>query len=520
MAQTRSFEQLREYFVNPTDPKAAEDLALLGAEAIRAMARIYASGGELCQIPADLNVNSDLLRVTNELLKEESKTRRFDSKFMGQIKTQGNIGTILAKLIAGYMSTNTIIKEGGPSEHSMEHEVIDWMKSIFGYDQDGSSGNVVSGGTLANLAVLWAVRQRALNKEHERTRRSMRALERDMRLVVLESNMGHYSVEKSCSIVGLDCVKVPSVGYKTNIGIMERAIKKINSAGGTVAAIIGLAGETETGMVDDLVGLADLAQKYDVHFHADAAYGGAYVLSSEGYRFRGIERADSITVDPHKLFYCSYPSAVVLFKDKNIHALIQRNPARYLGDSSAIGGVLGDPALRMFGFAARVEGSMGADGVMMPWVVKRLFGNDGMKVLLDHTLELTRYAYERVSRSELLRPLHVPETNTLLIGLATDYMIDRWYRLKWRREISTRLTSRQMEVALHQKLINQTQGDVDGLGYYVSTNDGVDPWDGAVSNSRTAFRMVPTHPYTKIADVEMTISLLEESLKKYRGKDE
>ena len=110
--------------------------------------------------------------------------------------------------------------------------------------------------------------------------------------------------------------------------------------GEKVIGILGIAGTTETGNIDDLEGIADIIDKFEKdigyrpHFHVDAAHGGGFVFHEEyspskNGKFKGIERADSVTIDPHKMLYTHYPAGMILFKDRQDHALLKQR-ADYL----------------------------------------------------------------------------------------------------------------------------------------------------------------------------------------------
>jgi len=481
----KKFEQAREYFTDPRRPETSEKLAQLGADTIRVMAQIYATGGDIEKMDQKTQDwlsrskdSDDLVEIMGELLQREIATRKFDHKFMGQIHPSGGKIGILANLVAAYMNTNTIVKEVSMSEHEMELEATDWLIDMFGYDKREASGNIVTDGTLANLAALWVAREKKIKELKETGKWKPGTI-----MHVLVNDMRHYSIDKACVILGTENVVLtllPRKGYKTDTEEAKKAIWKINRKGEHVLALVGLAGETETAEVDDLDGLANVASATKTHLHIDAAYGGPFILSSRGGLFKGINRADSITVDPHKMLYVPYQAGAVLFKSRKDHALIQKS-ARYLQPDDNKG-LLGDPVNRNFGFAARVEGSLGAGGVMATWATEKLLGKDGFTALLDHTLELTEYCYVRVNQSELLRPLHVPELNTLLIGLSNNLVLSK--------EGYSRLV-RDVQQAVDQK-----------YGYYVSTNDEVD-------NGRSAFRFVAMHPWTDIGDVENMVSCLE-----------
>lgn len=477
--------KVREYFINPRNAESSEGLAVLGADTIRAMAQIYATGGDIEQMDEKTQKwfsksgDSDAVaEIMGELLQRESLTRKFDHKFMGQIHPQGNMVGILANLVAAYINTNTIVKEVSSSEHKMELEITQWLAEMFGYNTRESSGNIVTDGTMANLAALWVAREKKIKELKEDGKWKSGTV-----MHVLVNDMRHYSIDKSCVILGTENVVMTLLdrkGYKTDVKSAARAIQKIHQRGEEILAIVGLAGETETAEVDDLEGLANLADVTGTYFHVDAAYGGPFVMSEKKGLFKGINRADSITVDPHKMLYVPYQAGAILFKDKRDHALIQKN-ARYLQPESNKG-LLGDPNERNFGFAARVEGSLGSGGVISTWATQKLLGKDGFVALLDHTLELTQHCYERVNESKILRPLHVPELNTLLIGLSNNL------RLKPEK---------------YNEIIKEVQQTVDKkYGYYVSCNDEVD-------NGRSAFRFVAMHPWTDSSNVDELIKCLE-----------
>lgn len=491
----KRIEEVREYFVNPECPESVDDLAGLGAETIGEMARIYASGGRY--IP-EINGGGELAQVVDEMLKAEAATRIFDNKFMGQIHPQGNKIGILANMVAAYMNTNTVVREVSMAENRMEAEVLARMARWFGLPNGEFSGNMTVGGTTANLAAMWVAREK-VRQEMQNEGLSGRD-RREANLYIIGTEMAHYSIAKATDMLGGNVIflKAETEGYKTDPESVEKLVRAVVEGPGRdrrrehrVMAIVGLAGETETGEIDDLTALADIAEKYGVFLHVDAAYGGPFVLSKEGHRFAGIDRADSITIDPHKLLYVPYAAGAVLFRDYRSHMLVEagmRNHARYLlkedvrnGDSRR--------GERNFGMS-RVEGSMGSGGVIATWATLRLLGEEGITALLDHTIDLTRFAYERVLESEVFRPMHVPETNTLLIGLRGDLGLSKVVR---------------------DEVIQLAQARADAMGYYVSVN-------GELDEGSPVLRMVPMHPYTTKEDVAEVIAVLEAEIKNYIGR--
>ncbi len=481
---SKDLELVKNYFVNPTQPESAEDLSALSSEVVRVMAQIYAGQySEDQDHLAQATPEPALAEVIREMLQREAGTRIFDTHFMGQIHPQGNKIGIVSNLVAAYMNNNTVVQEVSTAENIMEQEVLDRLASWFGYDPQKYSGNIVSGGSTANLAALWVSRERALAKAQSR---------RNANLYVLGTEMAHYSVMKACDILGPRVIylTVPTTGYKTDVLAMERMVKQISNhqsrrdgVESQVMAIVGLAGETETGSVDDLEALADIAEAYQTHFHADAAYGGPFILSKEKSRFAGIERADSITVDPHKLLYTPYASGAILFKDARNHLLIEkdmREHARYLLNDETRSGHENRRTSRNFGMS-RVEGSMGSAGVISAWATMQLLGEAGLSVILDHTLELTEFAFQHVLSSRFMEPLEKPELNTLLIGLKKSLQIPK---------------------DTYNEFIAEVQQLADQQGFYISVN-------GEVDHGRSALRMVIMHPHTTAQDIQAFIDLLD-----------
>lgn len=488
---TQKLEQVKKFFVDPRNPESVEDLAVLGAEAIRTMAQIYATGGRIDLMSlktqkwlmANLEGNEDFLaKVLKGVLVEESGTRRFDHRFMGQIHPQGNKVGILANLIAAYMNTNTVVREVSSAENQMESEVLGWSADMFGYDRTEFSGNVVTGGTLANQTALWVARE---NLWEKLTREGLTRETDTKKMYVLSTEMKHYSLIKACEQLGLKFLPVALEGYKTSPSAMQEAINRVRQGGGEIAAMVGIAGETETAEVDNLNELVRIAYENDVYFHVDAAYGGPFILSRAKDKFNGINRADSITFDPHKMLFTPYSAGVILFKDYRKHMLIEkgmRENARYLLKQDVRDGKVDRNKERNFGMS-RVEGSMGSGGVIATYATIKLLEKEGIAALLDHTLDLAQFAYDRVQKSNILRPLHYPDLNTLLVGLNNDLVSESTYN----------------------HVVEMAQKRADARGYYVSTNDEVD-------HGKSAFRFVPTHPFTTVEDVSDVITVLEEEI--------
>lgn len=487
--KTTDLDAIKRFFVNPDDPRSAEDLARLGADTIKAMAQIYATGGVIENMAPDVREwllhpkgsDSDLSAVIGETLKRESKTRRFDNRFVGQIHPQGSKPGILSNLIAAYMNTNRIFYGVSQSEAFMERTLVRWLSKMFGYETSKSGGNITTGGTTANIEALWIAREKALEKIH------LKNVENNQPMYVFASDQRHYSIDKACQILGLRLITVESDYFKIDLKDLKTKIKNVGEGNGLVVAIIGTAGETETGMIEDLQGLAQITKESGTFFHVDAAYGGPFMLSRAGGLFAGISEADSITVDPHKMLYTPYPAGCILLKDRQDHFLISReHTVRYLRN-----------------VVPRVEGSMGSAGVISTWTTIKLLGAEGIASLLNHTLDLVDFAYEKISKSETFRPLYKPELNTLLIGLKDNF------KNEWR---SKGLTDDQIDKEIRD-MEDEDFGRMAPGDSYVAINSATD-LDKTTNFKFSVFRYLGTHPFTTTADVEVILSNLEITLRK------
>ncbi len=491
-----SIEGIRELFVDPTGERRPE-LSKLASIAADVMQQIYATGGNIEKMPEmterwlkenahggsrDTNGTGSLEKVLGQILAREAGTRRFDHKFFGQIHPQGSQIGILANFIAAYMNTNTVYNGVSKAENLMEEESLDWMADMFGYDRNKFSGNIVTGGTEANETAFWVAREWAINQFHLKD-----SVSNGFKLYVVGSEAKHYSVVKACNKLGMTYVQIPEKGLKTDVMQMQKTLSELDYKTGRVALVLGIAGGTETGMIDNLEVLADIAERYGAHFHVDAAYGGPYILTKERFRFAGINRADSITMDPHKMLYTPYASGVVLFKDKNRHAIITSdflNNAGYLENEEYRKAGTKMARGRSYG-SSRSSGSMSSAGAISTWATMKLLGNEGIKTILDHTLKLTESAYERVNGSPVLFPLHKPELNTLLVGIN-----------------NRTLTNEQ-----NNFLVDQAINHAGERGYYISSDD-------EITHGRKIFRFLAMHPYSTENNVHELFDLLEESIQK------
>ncbi len=229
---------------------------------------------------------------------------------------------IFADALAAAMNQNVASWRHAPAGTAIEKRVIRWLCDLYGLGET-SFGTFVPGGSVANLTGLKLAVNRALGRWLSDVDRRDPPGPELSRLTFYVSTQAHYSFDKAVDLLGLgldQLRKIPEDGlFRIDLDVLQETIRRDRAAGLRPCAVIGIAGTTNTGSVDKLERLADVAAMHGCWFHVDAAYGGAVMLS-ERYRpmLRGIERADSVTVDPHKWFYIPFEAGVILVRDGDL----------------------------------------------------------------------------------------------------------------------------------------------------------------------------------------------------------
>lgn len=215
----------------------------------------------------------------------------------------------------------TWLESAGPSQ--LELIVIDWFREWLGFPESGG-GLFTSGGSAANLCALVAAREAAGNPTDP---------------TVYVSDQGHSSLERAAKIIGMPRESVRKIptdeAFRMDMGHLAEAVKKDRALGMYPLCLCGNAGATNTGAVDPLDAMASFAEEEHFWFHVDAAYGGFAILApGERDTFRGLERSDSVTLDPHKWFFQPYETGCLMVRDTRILEDAFRILPEYLQDTA------------------------------------------------------------------------------------------------------------------------------------------------------------------------------------------
>lgn len=248
-------------------------------------------------------------------------------KHLGYIPGGGVFTAALADFIAAVTNPYASVYYASPGAATIENEVVNWLKSVFSFPEN-SVGCLSSGGSISTLIAFTAARDKHKVKN-----------EFIPKNVVYLSEQVHHSSQKALRIIGLEDVIIRYVPLDTHHKIktdsLEELIEKDISAGLQPFLLVATAGTTDTGAIDPLNEIATIAKKHKMWFHVDAAYGGFFIMTSKKEHFKGIEKADSIIIDPHKGLFLPYGVGAVLVKDSA--AVLHSNyyTANYMQDGES-----------------------------------------------------------------------------------------------------------------------------------------------------------------------------------------
>ena len=319
-------------------------------------------------------------------------------RFMGWVNGGGNVAGILAEMLAAGLNANLGGRDHIPVE--VEKQVIRWMAELFAFP-DTASGLFVTGTSIANMIAVLAARADALGQQSR-----VEGLGHDG-LTAYASHSAHSCIAKALDMAGLGSgslrlIATDEAGRMETGGLID-AIALDRAAGRRPFLIVGTAGTVDTGAIDDLAGIADLARREGLWFHVDGAFGALAILAPDlAPLLRGIQRVDSLALDFHKWGQVPYDAGFVLVRDGDLQRRTFAAPAAYLrpADRGLAGGSpwpcdFGPDLSR--GFRA-----------LKTWFTLQVHGNRRIGAMISHTCRLARYLGARIQvepELELLAPV-------------------------------------------------------------------------------------------------------------------
>jgi len=291
---------------------------------------------------------------------------------------------ILAELLAA--GHNASVAGGDHAATYVEHGVLSWIKAVMRFPDD-SGAILTSGGSVANLLPLAVMRSvKAMGNM-----RAWGMMGEMFPMVVYTSTQGHSCIQKAVELLGFgsdNLRKIPvDANYRMDIEALKAQIASDREAGLRPVCVVASAGTVNTGAIDPLNAIADVCAAEKLWFHVDGAYGGFGILADQTTGlYDGIERADSLAVDPHKWLYVPVECGCALVRDKQAMRDAFSLVPSYLRDDAAL------PWFSEFG----VQQTRGFKALKL-WMVLQQVGIDGYRALISHDVAMARALQARIT---------------------------------------------------------------------------------------------------------------------------
>ncbi len=313
-------------------------------------------------------------------------------RFFGWVNSPPDMLAVITEVLAAAM--NPSCAGGDHAAIYLEHCVIRWLAQLLGFPLDGSAGLLVSGGSAASLTALAAARHRALAQLGIDVRRQG-VSGAPAKLRVYASTQVHTCVQKAVELLGLgsDSIRwiVVDEDCRISLDALRQAIQEDRQQGLFPFCIVASAGSVQTGAIDPLDALAELASESNLWLHVDGAYGAAAMLDPNSKPlFRGIECADSVALDPHKWLSVPVECGCVLVRDGTllrdtfslVPPYVRTEPGKGIGNL---------PWFAEYGF----QQTRGFRALKL-WVTLAHAGITGLQKQIARQIALARYLEQRI----------------------------------------------------------------------------------------------------------------------------
>ena len=273
-----------------------------------------------------------------------------------------------------------------------ENQAMKWLVSLTGLPA-GSFGVFTSGGTAANLSAMVAARETWRKKDP--------ANEKE-RALLLTSNGAHSSIQAMARVIDADVMLIESSDENLRGHALRSTLEGLSDEEKRrIFAVVATGGTTNAGIIDELDTIADVCEEEGIWFHVDAAYGGgALAATSVRHLFNGIERSDSITIDPHKWLFSPYDCGAVIYKSMKLAEDAHSQKGSYLEIFKDEGAHGFNPSDYQIQLTRRLRG-------LPLWFSLAMHGTEKYRVSIEKGIDLARIAAKKVEETdflELIRP--------------------------------------------------------------------------------------------------------------------
>jgi aromatic-L-amino-acid/L-tryptophan decarboxylase len=373
-----------------------------------------------CQSLSDVSDAEDLARSVVEsmpeggtsfaeildLLFDRLVTKTFNTAspgYLAYIPGGGIFHSAVADLIADSINRYVGVWMAAPALAQLEVNVLRWFADMIGYPRE-ARGLLTTGGSMANFTALVTARRNRLPENF-------------LSGTLYASDQVHHSVVKAALMAGFPARNVREVpvdsDFRIRLDALREQIEVDRSKGLTPFLLVASAGTTNSGAVDDLESLADMARDEKLWLHVDAAYGGFFVLTERGKRtLRGLERADSVTLDPHKALFLPYGNGSLLVRDgeelRRAHTVHADYMPQMQEDPDLVDFCLYSPELSRDFRGLRV------------WLPFKLHGAGAFRRALDEKLDLAGWATEELCKIPGMKIIAKPQLSLVAFRLVRD----------------------------------------------------------------------------------------------------
>ena len=333
------------------------------------------------------------------------------TEYMPHLHGPSLLETIAAETIISTFNQSMDSWDQSPVATEIEVETIRHLCKLYGYDESNADGVFTSGGSQSNQTALLLARDWYCNKHLNYDVKKYGLDEKTSKLRMYTSEISHFSMEKSCHIMGLgykSVVKVPvDKKKKMDINALRSLIDADLKAGNIPFLIVATVGTTDFGSIDPLEELSQLAHEHNMWLHADAAYGSGVIMSDK-YRDRvsGLKLCDSITVDFHKMFLMPISCSAVLLKDGSTFDALTIH-ADYLNREED----------EEDGYTNLVDKSMQTTrrfDALKVWMSFQTRGRDGWSKIINTSMDNAAYFYSRLITDENFAVITEPEISSVV----------------------------------------------------------------------------------------------------------
>ena len=325
-------------------------------------------------------------------------------RFFGYVASPSTPVGAYADLIASALNANITCWRSGPAGTELERMVVRWLGGLIDYDRD-AKGLLTSGGSMANMIALLIAHRRksGVNTSRQGLWNS------GPPMTLYASEEVHMSIPKAADILGFgrDQVRVIACDERQRIRVdlLRQKIESDRREGLRPFCVVGSAGTVNTGVVDPLTEIADVAAEFDLWFHVDGAYGGPGSLDERKKPlFAGLERADSVSLDPHKWLYVPVDAGCLLFRDADAaRAPFSTEEADYIKTH----GYADEEAFAFWDYGVELSRRFRA---LKVWMTLQYYGSHRIAQAIREDIDLAAYLGEVVSSAddfELLAPVEL-----------------------------------------------------------------------------------------------------------------